>query len=129
MAASTRSTSGSSEAASGQFMATMTNKALHHSKSCYELLKECEMFSKLPEDRLKLLVQKMEYKTLQRNQTLLRQGDVSDKFYLLESGEVRRRTVDANTGKIHNVEFAIKAKSINSMRVISGDPVVSDAPT
>ena len=87
------------------------------------------MFSKLPEDRLKLLVQKMEYKTLQRNQTLLRQGDVSDKFYLLESGEVRRRTVDANTGKIHSVEFAIKAKSINSMRVISGDPVVSDAST
>ena len=90
-----------------------------------KLLKECEMFQKMPDHRLELLAKHMEYKTLPKNHVLLQQGQFSDRFFLLESGDIRRKKVDPNTGKIHNIEYAIKASSINSMKVMAGDPVVS----
>ena len=97
----------------------------HNADTCRKLLKACEMFQKLPEDRLEILAKHMEYKVVEKNHILLRQGQFSDRFFLLESGDIRRKKVDPSTGKVHNIEYAIKAKSINSMKVISGDPVVS----
>lgn len=97
----------------------------HTADTCRRLLKYCEMFQKLPEDRLEILAKHMEYKVVEKNHILLRQGQLSDRFFLLESGDIRRKKVDPSTGKVHNIEYAIKANSINSMKVISGDPVVS----
>jgi hypothetical protein len=58
-----------------------------------------------------------------RNDIFLRQGEKSDRFFLLESGDVRRVFKDRETERTHNVEFEIKAKSVGSMRVIEGTPV------
>jgi len=81
------------------------------------------MFQRLPDDRLDLLAKHMEYKVVEKNTVLLRQGQKSDRFFLLESGDIRRKKVDPSTGKAHTIEYAIKATSINSMKVIAGDPV------
>jgi hypothetical protein len=67
----------------------------------------------------------MDYKVLQKHDILLEQDLPSDRFFLLEKGDIRRKFVDPGSGKAHNVEFAIQAKSINSMRILSGDPVHS----
>jgi CRP-like cAMP-binding protein len=85
------------------------------------------MFQRLPDERLDLLARHMEYKVVDKNTVLLRQGQKSDRFFLLESGDIRRKKVDPSTGKAHTIEYAIKATSINSMKVIAGDPVVRDA--
>jgi hypothetical protein len=105
-------------------LATMHAADPHSSQSCHDLLRKCEMFQKLPEDRLDILAKHMEYRVFEKNDVMLRQGHKSDRFFLLESGDVRRKKIDPSTGKAHNIEYAIKANSINSMKVISGDPVV-----
>lgn len=117
--------SSSSQPKTARPLATMHAEDQHNADTCRKLLKACEMFQKLPEDRLEILAKHMEYKVVEKNHILLRQGQFSDRFFLLESGDIRRKKVDPSTGKVHNIEYAIKAKSINSMKVISGDPVVS----
>lgn len=81
------------------------------------------MFQNVPQDLLSNISQLMEYKTFKRNEVLLKQDAPSDRFYLLESGEIARKFKNPDDGKLHQVEYAIKAKSINSMKVLSGDPV------
>lgn len=108
-----------------EVLATMHKDTTHNPETCQKLLKECEMFQRMPDHRLELLAKHMEYKTLPKNHVLLQQGQFSDRFFLLESGDIRRKKVDPNTGKTHNIEYAIKASSINSMKVMAGDPVVS----
>jgi Cyclic nucleotide-binding domain len=71
------------------------------------------------------LASRMKVMQLKRNQVLMQQGTPTKSFYLLENGEIRREFLDPGTGKRHTVEFLIKAKSINSMRVLSGDPTHS----
>jgi len=105
-------------------LATMHARSEHTAETCRKLLKDCEMFQKLSDERLDVLAQHMEYQVLPKHHILLKQGQFSDRFYLLESGDIRRKKVDPSTGKTHNVEYAIKANSINSMKVLSGDPVV-----
>eukprot|EP00934_Nitzschia_sp_Nitz4_P006328 Nitzschia sp. Nitz4//scaffold230_size58257//19702//21160//NITZ4_006478-RA/size58257-augustus-gene-0.10-mRNA-1//-1//CDS//3329543241//6318//frame0 len=106
-----------------QPLATMHNNSAHTAQSCSSLLRECEMFQMLSKEKLELLANHMEYKILPKNHVLLKQGQASDRFFLLESGDIRRKNMDPTTGKSHHVEYLIKAKSINSMKVISGDPV------
>lgn len=90
---------------------------------CERMLAEAEMFQRVSPNQRKVLVKQMKLRNLQKNDTLLTQGDPTDRFFLLESGETRRTHVDPEDGKIQVVEFAIKAKSINSMKVLSGDDV------
>jgi CRP-like cAMP-binding protein len=94
-------------------------------QSCQELLKDCEMFHKMSAGQIQTLASRMRLVTLSRNQVLMQQGTPTRSFYLLENGEIRREFVDPGTGKRHTVEFLIKAKSINSMRILSGDPTHS----
>ena len=79
------------------------------------------MFHKLPPHMIKLVASRMELRKLQKNEIILNQDEPCDGFFLLGEGEIKRRFVDPKDGKMHKVEFEIKAKSINSMRVISGD--------
>jgi len=92
-------------------------------ESCDRILSECEMFQQVPPEQRKILVNQMRVRTLGRNDALLKQGDPTDRFFLVESGNTRRTRVDPEDGKVQVVEFAIKAKSINSMRVLSGEDV------
>jgi hypothetical protein len=94
-------------------------------ESCENLLSQAEMFQSVPPEFLSTIAKHMEYKELKQNDVLLRQGEPSDKFYLLQSGDVRRKFIDPENGKAHHVEFTIKATSVNSMRIISGEPVFS----
>lgn len=90
-------------------------------ETCEALLEETEMFQQVsPKDR-RILVDQMRVRHMLRNETLLEQGDPTDRFFLMESGDIRRTRVDPEDGKVRTVEFAIKAKSINSMRVLSGE--------
>jgi hypothetical protein len=89
---------------------------------CIELLKMCDMFSKVSESHLSAIAQLMKYKVFAKNEVMLQQGAPADRFFLLDTGEIRRHFVSGD-GKVHNVEYAIKAQSINSMKVLSGDPV------
>lgn len=103
-------------------MATNQHVLHNNNTKCETLLQECEMFHKVQPTHLSAIAQLMEYKILTKGQTLMKQDQPSDAFYLLESGNVKRKRIDTD-GKSHNVEFAIKAKSINSMRIISGEPI------
>lgn len=89
--------------------------------SCEELMAEAEMFQMVSPEQRKLLVKQMKVRNLHKNDALLHQGEPTDRFFLVESGETRRTRVDPEDGKVQVVEFAIKAKSINSMRVLSGE--------
>jgi hypothetical protein len=90
---------------------------------CEQLLEQAEMFSKVPPHLRKVLVKQFKKRELSHNEQLLKQGEPSDRFFLIESGNIHRTNVDPEHGKTRTVEFAIKAASINSMRVLSGDPV------
>lgn len=92
-------------------------------ETCESLLSQCEMFQKVPPNLLADISGSMTYRSFRRNDVLLEQDAPSDRFFLLESGEITRKFVDPEDGKIHTVEYAIKAKSINSMKILSGDPV------
>ena len=81
------------------------------------------MFQRVPPDLLAEISGLMKYRTFRRNEVLLHQNAPADRFFLLESGEITRKYVDPEDGKTHTVEYMIKAKSINSMKVLSGDPV------
>lgn len=95
------------------------------SRKCQELLRECEMFHKVPKSLLVDISERMQVRNLKKNEKFVYQGDPVQGFYLIESGEIKRKYVDPESGRSHNVEFAIKARSINSMRVISGEPSFS----
>jgi hypothetical protein len=103
----------------------MKNQLPHNPETCKELLNQCEMFSKVPPKHISAIARLMEYKVLPKHSVLLTQGQKSDRFYLLESGDCPRKFVDPKDGKTHHVTFAINAKSINSMRILAGDPVHS----
>ena len=92
---------------------------------CQRLLGETEMFTKVSSSDIELLVKTMKLRELDENDVLIRQGDETDRFFLLQQGDIRRKRVDPETGKSHLVEFHIKAKSINSMRVLSGEKAFS----
>lgn len=81
------------------------------------------MFHRLSPPQIVTVASNMQLRTLGRNETLLYQGQATGSFFLLAKGDIRREFLDPTTGKQHNVEFEIKAKSINSMRVLSGDPI------
>jgi signal-transduction protein with cAMP-binding, CBS, and nucleotidyltransferase domain len=91
--------------------------------TCESLLADCEMFQKVPPPLLKKIANLMELQVFRRNDVLLKQDAPSDRFFLVESGEIIRKYINPDDGKNHTVEYAIKAKSINSMKVLSGDPV------
>ena len=90
---------------------------------CVKLMKQAEMFQSLSERQLSTLANLFEYKTFVKNQALLTQGSPADKFFLIRSGNIKRTFVDPEDHKIHNVEFAVQARTINSMRILSGEPV------
>jgi len=93
--------------------------------SCQALLAETEMFKRVPPSQLKTLVKQMRLRELQPGEKIIRQGEPTDRFHLMESGDIKRKRFDPETGKTQTVEFAIKAKSINSMRILSGEPAFS----
>jgi hypothetical protein len=103
----------------------MKNYVKHDPDTCKQLLEGCEMFQKVPPSGLTEIANKMKYRMLDRNEILLTQGDVSDRFFLLESGDVRRVFKDLELVRSHNVEYEIKANSIGSMRIMEGTPVYS----
>jgi hypothetical protein len=94
-------------------------------ESCKSLLRECEMFQKVPPHLIDTLADTMRVRNMKKREKFIHQGEPTDAFYLLESGQIKRKFVDPQDGRVHKVEFAIKAKSINSMRVISGEPAFS----
>jgi CRP-like cAMP-binding protein len=65
----------------------------------------------------------MKYKVLPKNAVLLKQGAPSDRFFIMKEGNVHRKYLDPESGREQTVEYAIKARSINSMKILSGDPV------
>jgi len=92
-------------------------------ESCLSILSKCEMFSKVPQPQLANLASAMTYRVFPQNSVLLEQGQISDKFFLIQSGAVKRHHVTPYDGKKHQVEFALKGKSINSMRILEPVPV------
>lgn len=81
------------------------------------------MFHKVSPSGLSAIANLMKYRVVDRNEILLRQGDKSNRFFLLESGDIRRIFKDRETERTHNVEFEIKARSVGSMRILEGTPV------
>ena len=79
------------------------------------------MFHKVPNDLLNDITKQMFVKKLDKNEVFIKQNEPTESFYLIESGNIQRKHVNPNDGRSHNVEFAIKAQSIDSMRVISGE--------
>jgi len=94
-------------------------------KLCQKMLKECDMFHLLSDKQIETLSNDMHVRSLKRNDVLVRQGDPVNSFYLLKDGEVHRELVDPQTGKNQTIEFQIRTKSINTMRVLNADPAQS----
>uniref|UniRef100_A0A7S3DNI1 Cyclic nucleotide-binding domain-containing protein n=1 Tax=Entomoneis paludosa TaxID=265537 RepID=A0A7S3DNI1_9STRA len=89
-------------------------------KSCKSLLKECEMFRKVSPSLIQSITNAMSLRVVKRDEVLAAQGESCDRFFLLETGDIHRQFNDSDSGKSHDVVYAIKGKSINSMRVIGG---------
>jgi CRP-like cAMP-binding protein len=104
---------------------TTTTLTPQDEAKCEALLSGAEMFKCVPPHLRYKLIQEMKPRVIKRNESLLIQGAPSDRFFLVDSGDVRRTFIDPDDGKVHNVQFAIVAKTINSMRVLSGDAVMS----
>jgi hypothetical protein len=94
-------------------------------ESCESLLAKAEMFQCVPPEMLPTIAERMTLRELHRNEVLLDQGAPSDKFFLLQSGEIRRKIMDEESGKAHNIEFDWTVISINTMSVLSRAPVVA----
>lgn len=94
-------------------------------KLCQEMLKECEMFHLLSGNQIETLAKNMSVRQLKRNEVFINQGSPVTSFYLLNDGEIRREFLDSKTGKKHSIDFQIKTKSINTMRILSADPAHS----
>jgi hypothetical protein len=92
-------------------------------ESCESLLAKAEMFQKVPPKMISIIAKKMKLVELHRNDVLLCQGAPSEKFYLLQSGEIRRTFIDEESGKAHNIEFDEAVISINTMYVLSRAPI------
>lgn len=103
----------------------MKDHTKHDQDTCTKLLEECEMFERVSPAGLTKLVENMTYQVFRRNETLMCQDDPVDRFFLLESGDIVRTRKDPETDRIHNVEFAIEARAIGSMRVIDASPASS----
>jgi Cyclic nucleotide-binding domain len=101
---------------------TNTTMTPQEEASCTKLMQESEMFLKVPPEDLCKIVREMRPRHLRRNEVFIPQGGPSDRFFLLERGDIRRTFVDPKDGRSHTVKFQIQAKSINSMRILSGDP-------
>mmetsp|Transcript_502 Transcript_502/g.820 ORF Transcript_502/g.820 Transcript_502/m.820 type:complete len:431 (+) Transcript_502:147-1439(+) len=100
----------------------MKNEMKHDPDACKKLLEECEMFEKVPPSGLSKLVNKMRYRVFGRDEIIHKQDDPVDKFFLLESGDLLRTRHDPETDRTHTVEFAIRANSIGTMRVLGATP-------
>jgi len=94
-------------------------------KLCQKMLKKCEMFHLLSGNQIETLAKNMRVRSLSRNEIFVNQGSPVTSFYLLKDGEIRREFLDPDTGKKHAIEFEIRSKSINTMRVLSADPAHS----
>jgi len=92
---------------------------------CKKMLKDCEMFQLLSGNQIGTLAKNMRVRSIQRNEVLVQQGNPVSSFYLLKDGAVVRDFLDPTTGKQHSFEFEIRAKSINTMRVLSAEPAHS----
>jgi hypothetical protein len=90
------------------------------------LLAEADMLRKVPPPLLEVLVGQMKARVFQKNEIMLEQDQESDRMYMVKSGEYKRIRVNPDTGKSQTVEFAIKAHSINTMRILSGEPVFAN---
>jgi len=101
------------------------------SSRCEEMLSQAAMFLKVKPRHREMIVNKMYKHTLRKNETLINQDDTIDRFFLVESGEIRRTRIDEGK-KEHNVMYPLTTKTIGSMRVIEGDPsystVTCDSP-
>lgn len=83
------------------------------------------MFNLLSGNQIETLAKNMRVLSLKRNEVFVKQGSPVTSFYLLKDGEIRREFLAPDTGKKHVIEFDIRAKSINTMRVLSADPAQS----
>jgi Cyclic nucleotide-binding domain len=99
----------------------MGNLSREEIKSCKALLKDCEMFTKLSDSHLEVVAKEMYRRQLNRKEVLQRQGEACSSFFILQEGTIDRKRLDPNDRKVHQVEFAIPAASINTMRILSGD--------
>ena len=62
------------------------------------------MFHRLSADQIETLAKNMNYRSLQRNEVLVNQGNPVSAFYLVKHGEMYREFLDPDTGKRHSVE-------------------------
>lgn len=92
---------------------------------CKKMLKDCEMFHLLSGNQIETLAKTMNVRSFERNEILFHQGGPVTSFYLLKDGEIRREFLDPESGRKHAIEFQIKSKSINTMRILSADPAHS----
>jgi len=83
------------------------------------------MFHLLSGNQIETLAKNMNVRSLNRNDVFVNQGSPVTSFYLLKDGRVKREFIDSDSGKRHMVEFEVDTKSVNTMRVLSGDPAHS----
>jgi len=93
--------------------------------NCLHLLQHAEMFTKVPPEDLRKIAKKITARQVEPQEPLMIQNQATDRFFLLQSGEIKRTYQEPDTGKWHTVEFAIQAKTVNSMRIFSGEPAFS----
>mmetsp|Transcript_20194 Transcript_20194/g.34820 ORF Transcript_20194/g.34820 Transcript_20194/m.34820 type:complete len:511 (+) Transcript_20194:265-1797(+) len=88
-----------------------------------EMLESTELFRYVSKAHLESLSTHLHTKVVQKNDVILQQGEKSDRFYILLHGNIKR-VRSTQDGKEHAVQFPpLNALTINSMHVISGDPV------
>jgi len=92
---------------------------------CTRLLARTEIFERVPPDELRSLAQAMKPAQYEYNQTVLTQGQRSEKMLVLDEGEMKRTRIK-NDGVEHVVDYDLSPRTFNSMHVVAGDPVYAN---
>jgi CRP/FNR family transcriptional regulator, cyclic AMP receptor protein len=90
-------------------------------ESVTDLLRQAEVFSRLPEPELRKIARILRERRVAQNQTLFRQGDVADALYVIMAGRVRI-SITGPAGEEKVLAFLGVGDVVGEMGLLSGEP-------
>lgn len=85
------------------------------------------MFRRCSEADLTALASHMSLSTFTHSEQIVTQSSPTTSFFVLISGSAQRRRTDPSSGAVHHVTSDACGTTVNSLQLISGDPVYATA--
>lgn len=90
------------------------------------LLKRTPLFSELPQEHLRSLVEVLERRTFRKGQVILRQGEPGNSLYIIVTGRVRIYTLNPDGHEL-SVSICDQGDFFGEMALLSGEPRSANA--